>query len=157
MSAYQPNSSPEAGTIRTLGGIMRSYVVKSVMLIACLALVLVPAPVTTKAAGMDMFLSVSPTSVMAGEWAGVSAIVVNNSGSKVRMTVTFSAVDPCGTTTDLGYNRLVLNAGQSVLVTTAYPTSANACRGTHTITMSTGGGGKGKASSTGVSTTLEVL
>src|ERR1041385_6500765 len=111
---------------------MRNLVLKSVLLIAAVTLVSLPAPVTTQAAGMDMYVSVSPTSVVAGEWAAVSGVVVNNSGSRVRMTVTFTAVDPCGTTTDLGYNRLVLMPGQSVLVTTAYPTSASACRGTHT-------------------------
>jgi hypothetical protein len=137
---------------------MRKYALRSLLAIACLSLVLVPAPVTTHAAGMDMFISVSPTSVLAGEWAGVSAVVVNNSASKVRMTVTFSAVDPCGTKMDLGYNRLALAPGQSVLITTSYPTSANACRGSHTVSMSTGGGGgKGKGgSSNDVSTTLEV-
>jgi len=121
---------------------MRNYLMKSALVVACLGLVLVPAPVTTRAAGMDMYISVSPTSVLAGEWAGVSAVVINNSSSKMRMTVTFVAVDPCGSTMDLGYNRLALAPGQSVLVTTAYPTSANSCRGMHTVSVSTAGKGR---------------
>jgi hypothetical protein len=126
---------------------MRNYLIKSVLALACLTLVLVPAPVKTHAAGMDMYINVSPTSVLAGEWAGVSAVVINNSSSKMRMTVTFTAVDPCGTKMSLGYNRLALAPGQSVLVTTAYPTSADSCRGTHTVTISTGGKGNNAGSS----------
>jgi hypothetical protein len=121
---------------------MRKYFVRALLATACLAMLLVPAPVKTQAAGMDLYISVSPTAVLAGEWAAVSSVVVNNSSSKVRMTVTFSAVDPCGTKMDLGYNRLALAPGQSVLVTTAYPTSQTACRGMHTVTVSTGGKGR---------------
>lgn len=130
---------------------MRNYLIKSVIALACLTLVLVPVPV--KAAGPTMYVTVSPTSVLAGEWAGVSAVVINSSSSKLRITITFSAVDTCGTKMDLGYNRLALNPGQSVLVTTAYPTSASACRGTHVVTVSTGG----KSGATSASTNLEVL
>ena len=110
----------------------RMFIVTTVLL--PFAMTLVPAPVS--AAGVNLTVTVSPTSVLAGEWAGVSGIVVNNSTAKIKTTVTFSAVDSCGTKTDLGYNRLMLAAGQSVLITTAYPTNASACRGTHTITMS---------------------
>jgi hypothetical protein len=77
-------------------------------------------------------------------------VVMNDSTSKIRITVTFSAMDPCGTGTNLGYNRLVLAPGQQVLITTAYPTTS--CLGTHTVTISTGGG-SGKNSSAGVSAT----
>ena len=133
---------------------MRNYFVKGALALACLALVLVPAPVKTQAAGMEMYMSVSPTAVAAGEWAGVSAVVMNNSESKMRVTVSFSAVDPCGTKMDLGYNRLALAPGQSVLVTTAYPTNPDACRGTHTVSISTGG--KGKVGPASASANLEV-
>jgi hypothetical protein len=136
---------------------MRNYLMKSLLALACLALVVAPMPV--KAAGAGMWITVSPTSVLAGEWAGVSAVISNNSSSKMRVTVTFSAVDTCGTKMDLGYNRLALAAGQSVLVTTAYPTSSTACRGMHTVTVSSGGSGGGKGGSTGASASayLEVL
>ena len=132
---------------------MRNYLIRSFLALACLALVLVPVPVK---AATDMWISVSPTSVLAGEWAGVSAVISNNSSSKLRITVTFTATDPCGTTMDLGYNRLALAPGQSVLVTTAYPTSVNSCRGTHAVTVSTGGG-KGRTAITGATAYLEVL
>src|SRR5258705_11063745 len=114
---------------------MRNHYIKSMLALTFLTLVLVPMPV--QAAGPTMYITVSPTAVLAGEWAGVSAVVINSSSAKLRVTVTFSAVDTCGTKMDLGYNRLALAPGQSVLVTTAYPTSASACRGSHAVNVST--------------------
>ena len=118
---------------------MKNYF-KSIVGLACLTLVLVPLPVNAQSS-TELRISVSPTTVTAGEWAGVTAVVINNSSAKARFTVTFTAIDPCGTKVSLGYNRLALAAGQSVLVTTAYPTKADACRGTHSVTISTGGKG----------------
>ncbi len=131
---------------------MRNYVIKSILALVCLTMVLVPVPVKAAA---DMYISVSPGTVMAGDWAGVSAVIINNSTSKIRMTVTFSAVDPCGTKTALGYNRLALAPGQSVLVTTAYATKFSSCRGMHAVSVSTGG--KGNTAGTNATTYLEVL
>jgi len=136
---------------------MRNRLMKSMLALACLALVLVPLPARAQSS-TSLFVSVNPTSVLAGEWVRVTGVVVNNSTSKVRVTVTFTAVDPCGTKMDLGYNRLAMNPGDQVLITTAYPTSPDACRGTHTVTMSTGGTkGKTAASSPNASATVEVL
>jgi len=119
---------------------VRRDLISSILAMVCLTLVLVPLPVKAQsAASATLYISVNPTTVVAGEWAGVSAVVINNSGAKLRTTVTFKAVDPCGTVTDLGYNRLALAPGQSVLVTTAYPTKANSCRGTHAVTVTAGG------------------
>jgi hypothetical protein len=134
---------------------MRNYFTKSLLALACLTMILMPAPMNAQSAGMGMYISVNPTAVLAGEWAGVSAVVTNSSSSKERITVTFKAVDPCGNEMDLGYNRLALAPGQSVLVTTAYPTSASACRGMHTITISTGNGRK-NSSGSNASAYLEV-
>lgn len=120
---------------------MRNYLVRSALVIICTALTLVPFPVKAQSSGTTLYISVSPTTVLAGEWAGVSGVVINNSTAKDRLTVTFSAVDPCGTVTALGYNRLALSPGQSVLVTTSYATKKTACRGTHVVSISTGGKG----------------
>jgi hypothetical protein len=135
---------------------MRAKLIKNFLALACLALVLVPLPVSAQSS-TGLYISVNPTTVLAGEWARVTGVVMNNSTSKIRITVTFTAVDPCGTTMDLGYNRLALNPGDQVLITTAYPTSATACRGTHVVSMSTGGS-KGKNSALAPSATalLEV-
>jgi hypothetical protein len=133
---------------------IRRSLIGSALALVVMSMVLVPAPVSAQSAGTNLFISVSPTTVVAGEWAGVSAVVLNNSTSKLRITVTFAAYDPCGTKTDLGYNRLALAPGQSVLVTTAYPTKGSSCRGTHAVTISTGG----KGGNAGISATayLEV-
>lgn len=111
----------------------------SVFAFICLSLVVVGPPTHAQSAGTQLFLSVSPTTITAGEWAGVTGVVINNTTAKQRITVTFAAYDPCGTKTDLGYNRLALSPGQSVLVTTAYATTTSSCRGTHSVTISTGG------------------
>ncbi|HZE69756.1 MAG TPA: hypothetical protein VE135_09555 [Pyrinomonadaceae bacterium] len=130
---------------------MRKHLMTSALALACLTLILVPMPVQ---ASPDMFISVNPTTLIAGEWAGVSAVIINTSSSKARITVTFEAVDPCGTKMDLGYNRLALAPGQSVLVTTAYPTSANSCRGMHAVSVSTGA--KGRSAPISATAYLEV-
>jgi hypothetical protein len=120
---------------------------------------LTPMPVNAQTSGLNLYVSLNPTTVLAGEWARVTGVVINNSASSAKITVTFSAVDPCGTKMSLGYNRLSLGPGEQVLITTAYPTSPDACRGTHVVTMSTGGStGKGKTASAGTtaSANLEV-
>ena len=132
---------------------MRNLVMNTMMLIVSASLVLVPTEVRAQSE-VTLFISVNPTTVMAGEWSGVSGVVVNNTSAKLRVTVTFSAVDPCGTKTDLGYNRLALGPQQSVLVTTAYPTKASTCRGTNIVTISTAG--KGGDPGTSASANLEV-
>jgi hypothetical protein len=131
---------------------MRHYVLNVVILFACLSFL--PSISTAHASDVTLYVSVSPTTVVAGEWASVSGVVVNNTAAKVRLTVTFQAVDTCGTKTDLGYNRLALEPGQSVLVTTAYATKAASCRGTHVITFSTGG--KGGSTAISAAANLEV-
>ena len=123
---------------------IRRFFIASALMLIIASMVLIPAPVSAQA-GVSLSVSVSPTSVYAGEWAGVSGIVVNNTNSKLRTTVTFAAYDPCGTKTDLGYNRIVLGPGQSVLVTTSYPTKTTSCRGTHTVTMTIAGKTGGSA------------
>ena len=136
---------------------MPRNLIKSVLMVVCLTMVLVPAPVKAQSSA-SLYISLNPTTVLAGEWARVTTVVINNSSSGLKTTVTFTAVDPCGTKTSLGYNRLSLAAGEQVLITTAYPTSPDACRGTHVVTAAIGGGGKGRTASSAVtaSANLEV-
>ena len=133
---------------------MSRKLITSVLTLICLTMVLVPAPVKAQTSA-NLYISLNPTSVLAGEWARVTTVVMNNSSSGLKTTVTFTAVDTCGTKTSLGYNRLSLAAGEQVLITTAYPTSPEACRGTHVVTASLGGG-KGKAASTGATATANL-
>ena len=129
---------------------------KTALAALCLTLVLIPLPVNAQTSGLNLYISLNPTTVLAGEWARVTTVVINNSGTSVRTTVTFSAVDTCGTKVSLGYNKLALGPGEQVLITTAYATSPDACRGTHVVTASAGGGGKGKTASTGTIATANL-
>ena len=129
--------------------------ITSVLAAACLTLILIPMPVNAQTSGLNLYVSVNPTTVLAGEWARVKGVVINNSASGAKITVTFTAVDPCGTKMSLGYNRLSLGPGEQVLITTAYATSPDACRGTHVVTMSTGGS-KGKTTSAGTIATANL-
>jgi hypothetical protein len=123
-------------------GSMRDYITQKVLVILGAMIVLVAISLPAKAqSSTSLYISLNPTTVLAGEWSRVSAVVINESTAKVRVTVTFVAVDPCGTQTTLGYNRLALAAGEQVLITTAYPTKVDSCRGTHAVTISTGGKG----------------
>jgi hypothetical protein len=132
---------------------IRRSLVLSALSLVLVSMILVPAPVGAQS-GVTLYVNVNPTTVTAGEWAAVSGVVVNNTGGRLRTTVTFTAYDPCGTKTDLGYNRLALAAGQSVLITTAYPTKASSCRGTHTVTIAMPG--KGATVGASATTNLEV-
>jgi hypothetical protein len=133
---------------------MRNHLIKSFLALTCLALVLVPMPVNASA---DMYISVNPTTVLAGEWARVTGVVMNNSTRSLKATITFTAVDPCGTQMSLGYNRLSLAPGEQVLITTSYPTSPDACKGTHAVIMSSGAAkGKNSAPVPGATAYLEV-
>ena len=138
---------------------MRNYMVKSIFATILLSMVLVPMPV--KAADLGMTLRVTPSTTTPGTTVGVVGVLTNNTSSKVRTTVTFTSVDPCGVETAIGYNRLQLDPGFSIIVTATYPIPADACKGTYTITMTaktSGGSGKnsGAASIPSTTTTLTV-
>ena len=133
---------------------MKDYLMQKVLVIVGAMIMLVSISLPVKAQSTSLYISLNPTTVLAGEWSRVSAVVINESTAKVRATVTFVAVDPCGTQTTLGYNRLALAAGEQVLITTAYPTKAGSCRGPHSVTISTDG--KGGAQGTSATAYLQV-
>jgi hypothetical protein len=132
---------------------MRNYLVRSILALACLALVVVPVPVRAQSSDIGMSIRVSPTSTTPGGTVGVFAVVTNNTSSKLRTTVTFTSLSPCGTETTIGYTRLALSAGQSMQVTVSYPLPPDACLGMYTvsITAKSGGGGKNSTSTAAAS------
>ena len=105
-------------------------------------------PVRGQSPDVGLSIRVNPTTVSPGSTVGVFAFVTNNTASKLRTTVTLTATSACGTQTNLGYNRLALNPGQTVQVTVSYPVATNVCVGTQAITISANSGGKNSASST---------
>jgi hypothetical protein len=125
---------------------MRNYLIKSVLALACLTMVLVPAPVGAQSTSdMGMSIRVNPTNTSPGGTVGVFAFVTNNTSNKMRTTVTFTSLSVCGGETTLGYNRLALNPGQTIQVTVSYPLSPDACLGMYTITITAKSGGKNSA------------
>jgi len=135
---------------------MKNYLNKSVMVLvcltACLTLVLVPAPVNAQSLPVAMTIRVNPVTSSPGGTVGVFAFVTNTSGAKLRTTATISSLSPCGIETNLGYNKLVLNPGQTVQVTVSYPLAPDACLGVYAVSISVNAA-SGKNSSAPISTT----
>ncbi len=130
---------------------MTNYFKKSVMVLtcltACLTLVLVPAPVNAQSSGVGLSISVNPLTASPGGTVGVFALVTNNTGAKLRTTVTISSLSPCGIETNIGYNKLALTPGQTVQVTVSYPLPPNACMGTYAVSIISNSGGKNSSQS----------
>lgn len=121
--------------------------------LALLCLSLVAMPSGTGAQTSDLGLSVktgSPTATR-GEGVAVFGLVTNNTSSKMRTTVSFSAHSPCGTETFIGQARVWLDPGKSVALSSYYAIPADACTGTYAITLSEDSG-KGKNSTSSAST-----
>jgi hypothetical protein len=112
---------------------------KSFLALACLALVLVPAPVNAQS-GLTMSIAGYPSTAHAGDDIGVYALVINSTSGKMRATVTFTSLSPCGKQTTLGYNRLSLYPNQGIQLSVQYALPADACPGTYAVTISSGGG-----------------
>ncbi len=140
-SRAQPNQG------NTKGEFMRTYIISSLLALACVALLGVNIPVRGQTSDVGLTIRVNPTSVSRGTTVGVFAFVTNNTASKLRTTVTFTATAPCGTQTSIGYNKLALDPGQTVQVTVSYPVASNVCVGTQAITISADSSGRNSASS----------
>jgi len=107
-------------------------------LLASVTLISVPAPVSAQSGGVGLTISVNPTDVAPGGTVGVFSFVTNNTGAKLRTTVTITSQTACGIQNNIGYNRLALNPGQTVQVTVSYPLAPNACSGLYAVTISAG-------------------
>ena len=138
---------------------MRNYLLKSVVAAICLAMVLVPAPVTAQSSDLGLTVRVTPTTTTPGTTVGVVGMVTNNTSSKIRTTVTFTSLSPCGVVTSIGYNRMALNPGQTMMVTATYPIASDACLGTYavSITAKSGGGKNATAAATPSATAFLVV
>src|SRR5215475_3528820 len=99
---------------------MKKYFVSSIMMLVCLTLVLVP-PAKAQGSSVGLSIRVSPTTTSPGTTVGVIGYVTNNTGKKMRTTVTFTSLSPCGIETSIGYHRVSLNPGQTMMITATYP------------------------------------
>jgi len=117
---------------------MKRSFVSSIMMLVCLTLLLVP-HVKAQGSGVGLSIRVSPTTTAPGTTVGVIGYVTNMTTKKMRATVTFTSLSPCGIETQIGYNRVALNPGQTMMITATYPIAADACRGPYTISINANG------------------
>jgi len=69
------------------------------------------------------------TATAGGDSIGIFSRVTNCSSSKVRYTVTISAVSSCGEETIIASSVITFGAGESKLVSVAYSVASNTCKG----------------------------
>ena len=69
------------------------------------------------------------TATAGGDSIGIFSRVTNCSTSKARYTVTISAVSSCGEETIIASSVITFGAGESKLVSVAYPVASNTCKG----------------------------
>lgn len=130
---------------------MNSYMTKSVLALACLAMVSMPiSGQKGKGAGgptggsdcADVATpTLSTTTSSPGLNVGVFGRVGNCSTGKQRYTVTISAVSSCGQQTTIASSVLSFNGGESKLISYSYAIAPNTCVGTSTVSISVSGGG----------------
>src|SRR5262247_3904925 len=102
---------------------------QTVLALVCLTMILVPAPVHAQVSDVGLSVRVSPTTTAAGTTVGIISYVTNNTGKKLRTTVTFTSLSPSKMETSIGYHRLALNPGQTMMVTATYPLAPDAEKG----------------------------
>ena len=76
------------------------------------------------------------TATAGGDSIGIFSRVTNCSNSKVRYTVTISAVSSCGEETILASSVISFTGGQSFLISKAYSVPANTCKGMGSVYVS---------------------
>ena len=109
------------------------------MALVCAGILFVPLPTKAQGSSVGLSIRVSPTTTAPGTTVGVIGYVTNNTGKKMRTTVTFTSLAPCGLETSIGYHRVALNPGQTMMITATYPLASDACVGPYTVTISAGG------------------
>ena len=119
--------------------IVRKFM-QSVLALACLTMILVPAPVQAQSSDVGLSIRVTPTTTAPGTTVGIISYITNNTSKKMRTTVNFTSLSPCGIETSIGNNRLALNPGQTMMVTATYPLAADSCLGSYTVSITTGSG-----------------
>src|SRR5258706_5656963 len=142
--------------MRKIERTMSNHLFKSILLIACLALLFMsvsaqsskqdPSPDQSSrpdqgsSSCLNLSLGVSPSTVSPGGTVGEFALATNCSSSRIRTTVTFTSTSPCGQKTICGSHKLVLNPGQAIQVTCSQPIAPDACLGLYNVTISASSG-----------------
>lgn len=130
---------------------MRSLLFKNILAVVCLSLISLPLTVVN-AQSSDIGLSIKMGSATVARGSGVAVfgLVTNNTSSKMRTTVSISAISPCGTETSLGDARVSLEAGKSVALSVYFPIANDACTGMYAVTIIADSGKAGGKNSTAI-------
>ena len=132
-------------------GLVSNHLFKSALMLMGLALLCLPLfaqsskpqPEPNRGGGsscLNMSIGVSPSTASPGSLVGEFALVTNCSTSRVRTTVTFSSMSPCGVKSVCGSHKLVLDPNEAIQVTCSWPIPTDACPGLYTVTISAGSG-----------------
>ena len=129
--------------------LMRTYLIKGVLGLVCMALVSIPLFAqkgkpggggggSTGGSGCAVVTtpSLSTTTASPGINVGIFGRVTNCSTGKARYTVTVSAVSPCGEETIIASPLISFNGGESKLISSSYAIAPDTCRGVSTVSVS---------------------
>lgn len=122
---------------------MKNCVLKSTLVLVCVVLLALPLfAQRTKGGGgggsTGCALITTPdlstsTALAGGDSIGIFSRVTNCSNGKGRYTVTISAVSSCGEETTIASSVISFSAGESKLVSVAYPVAPDTCKGMGTV------------------------
>lgn len=126
---------------------MRTFLIKGVLALVCMALVSIPlfaqkgkpgggGGSTSGGCAVVTTPTLSTTTAAPGINVGVFGRVTNCSSGRGRYTVTISAVSPCGEETIIASPLITFNGGESKLVSSSYAISPDTCRGVSTVSIS---------------------
>ena len=142
---------------------MKSYMIRSVLALACMAIASMPIPAQknkpgggstgSSACAVVATPTLSTSSSSPGLNVGVFGRVGNCSSGKKRFTVTISAMSSCGEETVMASPVITFEGGQYKLISTTYAISPDTCLGLSQVTVSVYEGGTVLASE---STTLTI-
>jgi hypothetical protein len=122
---------------------VNSYMIKSVLALACLVIVSMPTSAQKRGGGgggsgcaVVATPTLSTATASPGQNVGVFGKVGNCESGKQRYTVTISAVSSCGQETIIASAVIAFNGGEYKLISVSYPIAADTCLGEGTVSVS---------------------
>jgi len=142
---------------------MRNHLIKSILALACLAMVAVPLSAqkgkgggngSSGGTGCAVVATPALSTVTAspGTNVGVFGRVGNCAGGKKRYTVTVSSTSTCSIETVIGSSVITFSGGETKLISVSYPIAPDTCPGPMTVTVSAYSGSTMLASDSAVLT-----
>jgi hypothetical protein len=134
---------------------MRNYLLKSVLALACLALLSTPLSAQKGKPGgggggggcaVVATPTLSTVTASPGLNVGVFGRVGNCAGGKKRYTVSVSSMSSCAAETMIGSSVVTFSGGETKLISVSYPIAPDTCLGPMAVTVSVYEGGTKLAS-----------